>query len=736
MMSPATGMDLDTRVLSEFIYALNIARRQVSAYPLGHPVIAAAAEKLLNLLPKLLEFRSEITIGIARDTLMVEGQVLPGSNPVYRDFATNLFDARVASLTLTNTVTADEICRFFEILRRQADQLIDLGGLDRVLASANIHGIQAMGVDYGAFHTTEVERIHAPKTKLAETETAVMWKSFVSGLVAGTLDPHGEKFAPDIQIDPQLLAEAMNRDFDEGDRSLVRNYDDAITAFLKETDRDQIRGHACQATLGRLGDLVSRLSPELRRRFLNSTLKTCAERQDVAADVLGRLPQTLILEAMDQVETTQLAIPQGVIDVMGKLAQSRGDGVSRSRVAGKVERSTAKTAELLGELFKVDEAEVYVPCDYQDALSMLAAAEITPGLDKLQLAEMVETLDSHQVEQQFCSVMLDLLDHGARGEAVEAISRNMTEQIRYFLDMGDFLALVSVYDHLRRHARRVESLLDTPDKNALRVFSEPEFVLQVIEGLDTWGKTKHPAIKGVIKRVGRPFAEPLLDCLADEPAMARRRLLLECLQLLGTAALDPIVARLHDRRWFFVRNLVTLLREMEDPCVLQPLGRLVGYAHPKVQFEVMRTFMHFQDPRADRYLLKELDSRDPEVLINVARLASKSAQPEVAVKLAGLLHVKLPPDTEANVKSAVIKSLAELALPQVLPELGRFLHSRSLFNAVQLTKLKVEAVMTLDRYSDPRAAELAEEVYTKYSGDLARAAGKVCLQLKGKLPWS
>ena len=41
-----TDLDLDVKVLSDFIYALNIARRQVQSYPHGHPVITTAAENL------------------------------------------------------------------------------------------------------------------------------------------------------------------------------------------------------------------------------------------------------------------------------------------------------------------------------------------------------------------------------------------------------------------------------------------------------------------------------------------------------------------------------------------------------------------------------------------------------------------------------------------------------------------------------------------------------------------
>ena len=166
--------------------------------------------------------------------------------------------------------------------------------------------------------------MHAPKAKLIEDETTVLWKSFVNGLVAGTLDPNGEKLSPEMQLDPELLAEIMNRGESVESKNLVRNYEEAITSFLKETDRDQLQSQACQETLGRLGDLVSNLKPELRRRFLNSTLKSCSGRHDVASEVLGHLPQAQILEAMEQVDAERLEVPQALMDVLGKMAQQRG----------------------------------------------------------------------------------------------------------------------------------------------------------------------------------------------------------------------------------------------------------------------------------------------------------------------------------------------------------------------------------------------------------------------------
>jgi HEAT repeat protein len=285
---------------------------------------------------------------------------------------------------------------------------------------------------------------------------------------------------------------------------------------------------------------------------------------------------------------------------------------------------------------------------------------------------------------------------------------------------------------LSLYLNQIDPKIESPDKMGLSIYTSDEFIDHVLDGLDIWGRSKYPAIMELIKRVGSAFTEPLLQRLADEPSMSRRRLFMECLQLIGRAAREPIIAHLHDKRWFFVRNLVILLRMMNDPAVLKYIGHLVGYPNSNVQFEVMRTFLHFNDPRADRYLIKKLESNDPRILINVTRLAANSRNPEVAQKLSEILNRKLLKESDENIKSAVIKSLAEMSLPDAFPELESFLLSRGLLQTMQGNSLKIEAVRSLLRYNDPAVADLAERVSRKSSGELAQVAKKVFQQLSEK----
>jgi len=280
---------------------------------------------------------------------------------------------------------------------------------------------------------------------------------------------------------------------------------------------------------------------------------------------------------MEQVDVEQLEIPQTLMDVMGKLARQKGSESGGSRVVGKQERTLSETAGLLGQLFTADRADEFVPEDYQDALEILAAAETLPGMESNSVKELVDTLEGHVVEQQFCNVMADLMERGTDEITTKAISRNMEEMIFYFLETGDFISLISVYNHLSRYYHQIDPQLESPEKNILSIYTSDEFIANVLDGLDIWGKSKYPAIMELIKRVGTAFTEPLLQRLADEPSMSRRRLFMECLQLIGRAAREPIIAHLHDKRWFFVRNLVILLRMMNDPAVLKYMGHLVGY---------------------------------------------------------------------------------------------------------------------------------------------------------------
>ena len=101
--APAQGTEreipLDTRLLSEAVIELNISRKNVGIYPPGHIQITKSIDRAYNLLQKMFEIRTEMTLGVAKDTLLVGSDYLDQKNLVYRDFALSMNQQGIAAVT-------------------------------------------------------------------------------------------------------------------------------------------------------------------------------------------------------------------------------------------------------------------------------------------------------------------------------------------------------------------------------------------------------------------------------------------------------------------------------------------------------------------------------------------------------------------------------------------------------------------------------------------------------------
>ncbi|RQW82313.1 MAG: hypothetical protein EHM79_18615, partial [Geobacter sp.] len=67
---------LDAGLIKEVIRELAGAHRNVSSYPKGHPVVVQACERAAEMLGRVCANREAITLGVARETLMVGDESL------------------------------------------------------------------------------------------------------------------------------------------------------------------------------------------------------------------------------------------------------------------------------------------------------------------------------------------------------------------------------------------------------------------------------------------------------------------------------------------------------------------------------------------------------------------------------------------------------------------------------------------------------------------------------------
>ena len=707
-------LEIDGKLLAKFLFSLNIVRRHSEAYPEGHPLLVRSRRQLLAVLHRLLEYEEALPLGVARDSLLAGAHILDRKNPVYRDLAAALFACDIAALTFRRSLREEELIHFLHALRLGGEKLQEEGGIVPWLKNRGVTGLDISPIDYSAFSITEEADLRGLLG--GGQEPSRMWESFVEGMMRGTLDPQGQSPFSEFP-DPDGLAQWMNGLEGKSPQPPKPewDYERAITTFLQQVDRETIDHDLRRGTLEKLAAFFGKLSPEIRRRFLSGTFRALENRRDLAEEVLGAFSGEAVLQIMDEVEEEEISIPPLVLQVLAHLtAHADPDHRDGPPKDPGLPHEDLKTR--IKTLFRKDCSELFVSPYYLDLLQKLLSAPATPSLEPKN--PLFQTMEGNFLEKQVCSIILQI-DRNVSREDTPQLQAGLADLIDGFLSRGDLAALIETHDRLTGGMEEGE---ETPlSREGLALFARPEFIESIGAGIETWGRSRLPEVQALIARVGAPFAEALLVRLAGEQGMSMRRFYMDCLVRLGAEALAPVTARLRDGRWYFVRNLVIILRRLEDPGVLESLEKLVSYPHAKVQLEVMKTFHHFGDPRGDRLLLAELDHSDRERRTRAVLAARWSFTPEVFTRLIQMLQENMS-EEEYPVKSALVRTLAEIGHPVTVAGLAGLLNVWSLRYRSLIKRLRAETMGALAQYPSEPGRRLLDELMRNGKGEIAGMA--------------
>jgi hypothetical protein len=735
------GLDFDLQVLARLLFMFNIARHHVGTYPDEHPLTARSIQNFLLKLDELLEFSDEVTIGIARDTLMVGNSTLE-KNAVFSDLAQNLFDCDIAVLSIRRSVTHHDLCTFFRLLGETTADIRATGGFSQRLRERGVTGLSVIDINYSSFHATEMDVIEAAESEEELESRELPWDGFISALTAGQLDPDGEEFTVQ-SLDPSLLANLLNQkkldpaeDESKEKSTEAESYDSTITSFFKQLDREDIDSRTREDSLRKMSLFIDRLNPELRKQLLNSTFATLGGHKNLTETVVSGLSAETLMDIVEDVSNDKIEIPPGLFNLVSHLARTKTSGDGPARV---IQKHDGVSDDLLDERIRTIFQSAgtpgdFIPETYQSFLEDVLNTEKLDILPQETIDEMTAGLSGHSVETSIMEVVLEVIDAEPMSEQSDLLTLNLTDLVRYFAEVGDFVSLITVYDRLQRHREESEAFSIPIAEQTLLLYSEAEFVAAVIAGFEAWGPEKHDEISRLIKHVSGPFVDPLINRIADEENMAMRQFLMSLLFEIGEPAKQAAIRHLQDKRWYLVRNLVILLRRFNDPEVMPPLRFLIGHSHPKVHLEALKTYQHFKDPKADRYLLRELKNAQQQRQLNAAFLARNSRSAEVHQALLTLLVEleKTGKDPEYKLRSLIVKSLAEIGDPGFLPVLHEALKGRNLLRPAIFTEYKTLIVQSLSRYPAQAVQPILNALATESKGELVGFARSVLARLKGK----
>ena len=699
--------EIDAKVVSNLIHAMSMAAGKLLAYPDGHPIVVESFQKVGNILENILESQGQLTLKIAKNTVIWGSTALDEKNPVFQRFAQTLFDHGIIGLILQRGLDTRELIDFDAIILQKRNDVYQQGGISALVSKANIRHIQIKLIDYGLFQKQEgVGKDGEDKTGL---QYSSFWQSFVRGIFEKTIDPRGRNPESWVHVEPEQLAAILNNKHLNGEPDAQDGLRRTFQSGVKQLDPSQFAGDEELTTT--LIRFIESLNGELRQNFMEAFFSSLPDDDDAVDNILSGFPDEVIVEALEKHTSQGLYIPPNILKVLQRLAKTSMNLVPEGVEELLKNYSKEELVEKLETIFKEDEADRFLPRDYQKVLGDAVDADNISAPELSEVPQLERTLTDQSIGASVAAIIVEMIAAYDDNEAVpDILVKSLKEHCSSLISTGDFNSVSSILARIDQKNARLLNDAGASPENFIRVFSDKSFVQEVLQASRQWAKEKRSDVRNLIILIGPPFIDPLLDLLADEESKTLRLFYLDLLKGLGVDVRDPAISRLTDRRWYFIRNLLVILRNLNDPSTLNSIRGLFGHSHTRVRQEVLHTLLALGDPKAGQILLKEMESSDVDRCIDAIKLASMTRNKEVTQKLAEFLKKRGFGKNSFEIKKASVLALADIGDTSILPVLQDAMKSFSFFFRRKSHLLKIEIIDSLAKYPSAEAAPILKNI--------------------------
>lgn len=579
-----------SRDLSDFVIELSIALHKHAMYPDGHPSLETSRERVLRRLDSLLAERHTLSLGVARDQLIIEGVATDPRHPLLHGLARQLHAHDAGALKFLAGIEDAEMDQVLRMLARDPQregQAAPPNGEQRH-ATAWPH-VRLFPLSYDQLellsHGEERGEGSGEPTTGTRQRASQLWLDLARAALQTD-----ESTAP--ATDPELVAEAINAHERE------QAYDQVIIGYLLKIANELASGDRAEAAVlrRRVSRLISALEPDQLKRLVSLGGDAGQRRRflmDASEGLAVDAALTLVRSAAD---ASERVISTSLLRLFAKLAAhaERGDVSVRA------------------------EAESALREQMQELVAGWVLPDPTPGAYAVVLDRMapdaslfVSTVGSTHNVEPLRIVQLSI--------EVGVIGRETNDAVDAMVKAGQMGTLVGVLAEA------------DPDSETAKAIGERLATQEHLRRLLESPAPDAEQLEWVVRRLGDRAAGPLLDALGGSTSRATRRKVLGLLAQLGPALGPAAVARLPKAPWYFQRNLLILIDRLGAWPAGFSLAPYASHADARVRREAVRMMLRMA-PAAHRdgAILAALADPDEQV-VRLALGAAAEACPAAAI---------------------------------------------------------------------------------------------------------
>jgi HEAT repeat protein len=617
-------------LVERFAKQLNITFKAVRLYPVTSTIPRQSSEKAVSVLHELLDSDPRVLLEVTREGLRHEGSVIFPQSEGFGAFAREFYARSLAGVRFHEGATADDIAKFVSLLDVPTQDIAAAGGFGAALWEIGVSNISVAEV------ATRI--VDGDARDYAEHEMSVD----VEGEVA---------WPPDAERIDQLIEEA-EAGGQRSRRVLMRVLRDAklVAGYLRERaargtehEESDLSGHVARLAhavsdelpedqaleLRAIAEAVLDLEPGIRSRAFHSKLLEDARRDESISKVVREMGFDRVLDSiLSQVEETAAA-RTGVARAVRNLALINV-GVSKGAVLA---AATDKMIALgMSEQFvegvveevnpaRLTVAEFVRASDARPVESVLRLLEMTPAgggvlIDDEDVRPLQAEAARGTTDGDVLGALVTLATIEKRPEQSASIMSLLEDSVGLLIDSHEFEVAADV-------AEALSAAGDAPDvpedrrtrfRDVVAVLATPDSMRKVTAALRLYvsDSPEYRSCQRLLSILGETTLDSLLEVLGEEPDMSARKAVVDLISGVAVRHISQLGARVTDRRWYLVRNVVSILGATRSPEGLPYLQRTLRHTDARVRRETVRALAAVRVGMADSLLAAALADEDAQ----------------------------------------------------------------------------------------------------------------------------
>lgn len=552
---------IDSRLIVNLLTGLQVAIRKVGLYSFNHSVVPSLLENLDTNFTALFESADGITFGITRHEFLYHDTAVSTGNPVIRELARGLNQFGLAGMSFSKGLTKDDLLKFLKLLveGRGEPPVVREHMIEQF--HQEVPCIRVKLIRFGEALTGAQDGIETENGDKAKPQEKGVWRGLVKQLLDQSVQSGGStiEMVPEEKMDLENLAGLINRLCREGD-SGSKNFERTVAGFLSTPTGGHALAPEQRIHLYReLSQMLSNLDPAVREQIFRISVEDTENGNASMEDLLEFLPEAELVEILNQIQLSKEGISSPMLGLLNKLTDLSGNN---DKVKDMLTSKLEGHKDLFQELFTNRADRTYYPTSYRSLLDEELAhqhAEIKPVS-----APELKEIEPESVNNHLALVTLELLDGPIRSQPMyESLVGQIARLLTQGLGESTLAVLQETLSILFRKAGTADEEWRPFLQKEIMNFIKPDFLSTLLQTYRTQADDQVGDLLGRMRELAGTDVIPMfLDLLEEEENMSVRKRLLQLIVECGPDVIPLAVQRLKNPKWYVVRNMLVLLKDL------------------------------------------------------------------------------------------------------------------------------------------------------------------------------